>query len=235
MITLVDKRIDSSSLLNLNDQVAELFLMPPADYLQKGVSSHPDMLVFIGFGKLFCHKRYFESNRELIESIAKSSGLEISLSDEETCEKYPFDVLFNAALVGKNLICNKKTVSRLILKAAEDADFNTIHVPQGYTKCSTCIVSDNAIITADRSIYEACKCNCIDALLISEGHISLPDYNYGFIGGASGTLGDKIYFCGDILTHPDGNKISEFCKKHGKSSISLSHGELFDVGSILFI
>ena len=234
MIALVDKRIDSTSLLSLKDQVEELFLMPPADYLQKGVSSHPDMLVFIGFGKLFCHKKYFDANRELIQNIANISSLEIAVSDEDTDKKYPFDVLFNAALVGKNLICNKKTVSRLVLKAAEDLGINIIHVSQGYTKCSTCIVSDNAIITADRAIYDACVGNGIIALLISEGHITLSDYNYGFIGGASGGFGNKIYFCGDILSHPDGGQILEFCKKHGKTAISLSSDKLLDIGSILF-
>ena len=53
MIALVDERIDSSSLLTLKKMGAELFLMPAANYLQKGVASHPDMLLFIGFGKLF--------------------------------------------------------------------------------------------------------------------------------------------------------------------------------------
>lgn len=235
MIALIDRRIDNASLLSLQNTGAELFLMPPADYLQGGVASHPDMLVFCGFGKLFCHERYYAENKKLIDSITKKADLMLVPSNEPTAEDYPYDVLFNAALVGNKLICNEKTVSRLILCEAESFGCEIIHVPQGYTKCSTCIVSDNAIITADAPIFEACQGAGIDSLLISAGHIFLPDYDYGFIGGASGALFDKVYFCGNIDLHPDGERIKEFCKRYGKNAISLSSNKLFDIGTILFI
>lgn len=235
MVALVDKRIDCASLLALKKTGAELILMPPAKFLQRGVASHPDMLVFIGFGKLFCHERYYAENRGLVDIIASSSHLELMLSSEPTSEKYPLDVLFNAALVGNKLICHNRTVSKLILTSAKEHGCEIIHVPQGYTKCSTSIVSDSAIITSDRPIYDACRSCGIDALLISEGYIDLPDYDFGFIGGTSGMCGDKVYFCGELTLHPDGERIKEFCQKHGKTAISLSDQRLFDIGSILFI
>ena len=235
MIVLVDERIDSSSLLTLKKMGAELFLMPAANYLQKGVASHPDMLLFIGFGKLFCHERYYDANKELIDAILNISQLELSLSSEEMGEKYPSDVKFNAALVGNTLICNKKTVSEHILNEARRSNCNIINVPQGYTKCSTCIVSEHTVITSDKPIYNACLSCGIDALLVSTDGVDLPGYSYGFIGGASGICGDNVYFCGDIKKHPDGEKIIEFCKKHGKIVISLSNQKLFDIGTIIFI
>ena len=67
------------------------------------------------------------------------------------------------------------------------------------------------------------------------GHISLPPYEYGFIGGASGECREEIYFCGDVKTHPSSREILEFIDKHGKKAISLSDGELLDIGSILFV
>ena len=235
MIALVDERIDSCSLLNLKNMGAEPFLMPPSPFLQKGVASHPDMLVFIGFGKLFCHEKYYADNKCIIDAIISASRLELTLSNEEISENYPCDVKFNAVLVGNTLVCNKKTVSTLVLREAERNNYKIINIPQGYTKCSTCVVSDNAIITADRPIFEACTAHGISALLITEGHVSLPGYDYGFIGGASGGYGDNVYFCGDITKHPDQKAIIEFCKRHGKSVISLSEQKLFDVGTILFI
>ena len=235
MIALVDERINDSSLLNLKKIGAEPFLMPPAQFLQKGVASHPDMLVFVGFGKLFCHKTYYEANKFLIDEIISASRLELILSNEKISEKYPHDVKFNAAIVGNTLICNKKNVSQLILAEADKNNYPIINVPQGYTKCSTCVVSDNAIITADRPIYDACIAHGIDALLIDEGNIDLPGYDYGFIGGASGIFDDSVYFCGDISKHPNGKEIIEFCQEHGKTAISLSDQRLFDIGTILFI
>lgn len=235
MFALTDCRADASLLSAIKEYGFEPILMPPASYLQSGVASHTDMLIFIGFGKLFCHASYYDGNKDLIDLIALAADLDLSVSTEQTGEKYPFDVLFNACLLGNKLICNEKTVSKLILDAAKAAGCEIISVPQGYTKCSVCIVSDNAIITADKAIAAAGCAAGIDVLTVSEGHISLPPYNFGFIGGSCGECGGKVYFCGSIDSHPDGSKIKEFCKKHGKTAISLSDRELTDVGSLFFI
>ena len=235
MLALTDNRINDSSLASLRREGFEVIPMPCAKHLQEAVSGHTDMLIFWGLGKIFCHRRYFDSNKELLERIADFSGAVLEISDEPTGEKYPLDVLFNACLIGNKLICNEKTVSKLILDAAVANGCEIISVSQGYTKCSVCVVSDKAIITADRGIAKACREREIDVLEISEGHISLPPYDFGFIGGASGSCGEKVYFCGSLDTHPDGDKIEEFCKKHKKSATSLGDGILQDVGSIFFI
>lgn len=235
MIILTDNRINASALSSLSSIANEVVLMPAADYLQAGVASHPDMLLFIGFEHIFCHRRYFEQNGPLIERISALTGYDICISDEPTDEKYPHDVLFNAVILGKKLICNTKTVSKLILSFAEKHGYEIIHVPQGYTKCSVAVVSDNAIITSDKAISSICNSVGIDVLTVSEGHICLPPYNYGFIGGTSGVFLDKVYFCGSLDRHPDGEIIKEFCSKHKKTAVSLSKDVLQDVGSLLFI
>ena len=235
MRVLVDRRIALEALSSLISHDFEPILMPPDPILQSGVASHTDMLVFIGFGGLFCHASYFASNTELIEDIARNSGLELHVSNEKIGKDYPSDVLFNACLLGNKLICNTRTVSQLILDAARSCGCEIIHSQQGYTKCSVCPVGDNAIITADRSIAKACAEKGIDVLTVSEGNISLPPYSYGFIGGTSGCSGDNVYFCGSIETHPDGDRIKESCRYHGKSAISLSSGVLQDLGSLYFI
>ena len=235
MKALIDCRADNSLLSALENYCFEPITMPPADYLQAGVASHTDMLIFIGFGRLFCHASYYDGNKELIDLIALAAELDLTVSTEQTGKKYPSDVLFNACLLGNKLICNTKTVSKLILNAAKAVGCEIINVPQGYTKCSICVVSDTAIITADKAIARVCRVAGIEVLTVSEGHILLPPYNFGFIGGASGLCGDKVYFCGSINRHPDGAKIKEFCEKHGKTAISLSDRELTDVGSLFFI
>ncbi len=235
MYALVDRRIGDSSLSALKSSGFEPILMPPAEYLAASVASHTDMLMFIGFGSLFCHVRYYEKNKELIDRIISLSGLELMLSNEKTGDKYPFDVLFNACLLGDGLICNKKTVSKLILDAAQAHGREIIDVPQGYTKCSICPVGENAIITADKAIAKTCKASGIDVLHISEGHIFLPPYDYGFIGGAGGLCGNTVYFCGSVDLHPDGERIKKFCTENGAEFVSLSNERLQDVGTIFFI
>ena len=56
----------------------------------------------------------------------------------------------------------------------------------------------------------------------------------GFIGGASGLCGNRLFFSGDPLTHPDGEAIYDFCRKHGTKPVPLTSGKLFDGGGIIF-
>lgn len=209
--------------------------MPPSSILPHPMCTHTDMLVFVGFGYLFTHRSYYDQNFELVNKICNERGLCAIISDEELGSSYPDDVLFNAVSVGDKLICNKKYISKHILEKAQNSGCEVICVKQGYTKCSTCVVDDNAIITADIGIHMAATSHGIDSLLIEQGHISLPPYEYGFIGGASGGCDDNIYFCGDIHKHPSSKEIFAFLKKHNKEAVSLSDGELLDIGSILFI
>ena len=234
MRVLVDQRINENALSSLKSLGFEPILMPPSPLLQSGVSSHTDMLIFIGFGGIFCHASYYEANKALIDEIAENR-LEIKVSNEQMSAEYPHDVLFNACILGSRLICNTKTASRLILDAAEENGYEIIHVPQGYTKCSICPIDGNAAITSDIAISKTLTCLGVDVLTVSEGHISLPPYNYGFIGGASGCYIDKVFFCGSLSTHPDGKRISEFCQKHCKDAFDLSDQTLQDVGSLFFI
>ena len=209
--------------------------IPPSPVLPHPMCTHTDMLVFIGFGCLFTHRSYYDQNHELIDKICNEGRLCAVISDEKLGVGYPCDVLFNAVCIGNKLICNPKYISKHILEKAQNSGCEVICVRQGYTKCSTCVISDNAIITADRGIHEMATRHGIDSLLIESGYISLPPYEYGFIGGASGSYDDKIYFCGDIKKHPSSKEILEFLKKHNKDAVSLSEGELLDIGSILFI
>ena len=217
-----DKRIVDA----LGQEGFEIIPLAPFDALSYPVDTHADMLLLNIDDAIFVHKDY-KINITFQKNVIKI--------DEPISSKYPNDILLNIAIVGKNAFCNTKYSSKTVLKYLEEKDFSIHHVAQGYAHCSTCIVSENAIVSADKGIVEAAQKQGIDALLISSGHVSLPPYEYGFIGGASGSNGDKIYFCGSLKHHPDGEKIRQFCEKHGKSAIELSNSPLVDIGGIMFI
>ena len=105
-----------------------------------------------------------------------------------------------------------------------------IFVKQGYTRCSVCKINENAIITADKTIADAASSHGVDVLTISPGHVTLDGYDYGFIGGASFTYRDKIFFFGRIEDHPDHLKMRDFAEKHSAKLISLSDLPLCDIG-----
>ncbi len=230
---ITDNRIDKKCEEGLLKRSFEIIRMPSLSSLQAPVSAHPDMLLFVGKGKLICHKDYFSIAEEQIKMIAEISGCEILLSDEKIGGKYPSDILFNAALVGDKLICKRSAVSKFVLELYSDND--VIDVKQGYAKCSICTVGDNAIITADKSIAKAARENRIDVLEIDNSHTRLEGYDCGFIGGASGDDGENIYFCGSIDLHPESERIKEFCKAHGRGVGSLSDEALYDYGTLMFI
>lgn len=156
----------------------------------------------------------------------------ISAEDDTRCcvrDGYPRDVFFNAACTGEFFIHNLKYTSPQLLKAA--AGMKHINVRQGYTKCSVVIVDEKSIITYDKGIYRACR-DHFSVLLVRPGFVRLRGYDTGFIGGASGRVGDEIVFNGDLSHHPDFDEICDFVDRRGLSC-KWFDWELEDIGSII--
>lgn len=146
---------------------------------------------------------------------------------------YPENAAYCAVILEKYLICNLKHTAREILKYAENIGLEKIHVNQGYAKCSCAVVDGRSIITADDGIYKALAGCDIDVLKIAGGYVQLEGYDYGFIGGACGTVGDELVFCGDLREHPDFEKICAFAEKRGVKVRYFEGVPLTDVGTII--
>ena len=241
---IADVRIDKKCEKGLLERGFELIKLPSFNLLQEPVSAHPDMLLFIGKGRVVCHKDYFAACESEMLKISKLLGAEMILTDEAIDREYPRDVLFNAAPVGDMLICRRDALSKEIAELyGEEKIINVklygeekiINVKQGYAKCSICVVGDRAIITSDRSIATKAKEKGIDVLAVSPDGVRLDGYDCGFIGGASGADDKNVYFCGNIDLHPDGEKIKAFCEKQGKTAVSLSDQPLYDYGTLMII
>jgi hypothetical protein len=111
-----------------------------------------------------------------------------------------------------------------------------INVKQGYTKCSTAIISNNAVMTSDKGIAKALSTNGIDVLLLPPGDILLPGLDYGFIGGTCGMIDERtIAFFGDLYKYAWGHEVLKFLEKHKVHPIFLGKGKLIDRGSIFTI
>lgn len=152
-------------------------------------------------------------------------------------KNYPENILLNFLYFKNRLFGKSKYIDNSVKEYCKQNNIEIVNVNQGYCRCSTLVVSDNAAITADSSIEKALKNNGAEVLKISPGHIMLPGFDYGFIGGASGKI-DKhtIVFFGDIKNHPDYNMIQLFCEKHNVRIISLcTNYPLTDIGGIVEI
>ncbi len=160
------------------------------------------------------------------------NGYDVRLINEIPSEAYPNDCLLNCFSINGTVIAGKNC-SKAVLEYAEQNSLETKFVNQGYSKCSTAIVSDDAVITADKSIANALADIC-NVLVIEQGHIKLTGYNYGFIGGACGKLDkDKLVFMGNPYKHTDGKRIISFTEQNNCEAVSLCNGELLDFGGFI--
>lgn len=192
----------------LQEQGHKVSIINMSDVTYKPVSSHPDIYM-CGMGP----------GRPVYFGYPENIG-----------RKYPENIIYNAACTGKYFIHNLKYTDSKLIKSAEH--LKKINVSQGYTKCNTLIVDENNIITSDIGIYNSCY-GKLDVLLIQSGHIKLQNFNYGFIGGASGRVGDTIIFNGDISKHPDYEKIAAFIEDRNFKIKYFIEYPLEDIGSII--
>lgn len=225
---VVDYRISKKSLNTLEDLGYKIIKTQKELGVQDAICGHPDIVLC----KLKNH-----------DCVAKTTFRGF-LNNETECnviegnsilgKDYPFDIAYNAALVGNNLFCNEKYTDIAILNYCRANNIKIINVNQGYAKCSICIVSDNAIITADKNISVAANKNNIDVLLIENKGVILKGYNEGFFGGATGLIEkDLLAVNGNIELHKDCNRIKRFCANYGVNVLSLSDEPIYDIGSII--
>jgi hypothetical protein len=233
-IVLTSSSLPEICVRALGERGFELLVFPEYFRLQKPVASHPDMLLHILGDKYITSAEYYSLASNTFAKL-NSAGFMPVLTDERPFADYPDDVLFNSLRLGNKLFGLEKKMSKVIREYAKENSIQIVNVKQGYTKCSVCKVSENAVITADDGIAKAVSACGVDVLKIRAGHVRINGYDCGFIGGASGASEEAVYFCGDVMSHPDGKSISEFCEKHEKECISLSNDTLFDVGTLFFI
>jgi len=225
-IAVVDPRMPGKAKLRLKQMDYYVMEVPLHPKLAKPVQGHPDMMLF-SYGKKVIYEPYLEK----IVEILRDNGYECVKGEGIKSSKYPEDVIYDAASIGKSII----RYGGKIEKNIENLKAEFIRVKQGYVKCSIVRVDDESIITSDKGIKDKWVGVVTGhTLLVKPGHVKLPGYKTGFIGGSSGTHKDRVFFTGSLKNHPDGELIREFVEHRGKKVVELSSGKLYDVGSILF-
>lgn len=208
----------------LNKLDIEVIFLPDISEVDERLSGHVDLAVLPINGNIFLGGRAGEA----IAPILRSMGFKTPLTPLAG-EKYPLDATLNACVMGEHVIHNKD-----FSILSENQGF--IHVKQGYTKCSCCVVGENALITSDCGIAKQCTDAGLDVLQISPLGVRLPGFDTGFFGGASFKLSKKIMaFTGDIYDHPDAERIIDFLQRYHVRPLCLTDGPLLDIGSAVLL
>lgn len=193
--------------------------------VDKRISYHSDMSLCVIGDSVVCAPSAYHYLKQKVDC-------DLVCGRAEPQSKYPEDVLYNAAVVGKYLFCLKGKTDEVLIETAEKKGLEVICVKQGYARCSILPVSDTAVITADSAVSATAAKLGLDVLLVSNNGIFLPGFSHGFIGGTGGTVGKNVVFFGDISKHPDYSEIKAFCSAYGKS-VKYTLDRLTDFGSVL--
>ncbi|HEX3038610.1 MAG TPA: hypothetical protein VHO94_06420 [Oscillospiraceae bacterium] len=208
----------------------EVLQTQPSKQLSTPVCCHADMLCHhLGGNKIMVVKGEIILANEL-----KLHNFIVTEANDYLGSDYPHDILLNAARIGNYLFTNKNLDKSMSEYYKRNSEIKTVFVSQGYTKCSVAVIDGNSIITADKAIAEAARELGLNVLQISPGHIKIEGYDYGFIGGCCGLIGEhKIAFTGDLHTHPDYLQIKNFIKGRNVEIVQLTDKGLIDIGGII--
>lgn len=208
-------------------EFGRVVVLPRSEATKAPTGTHPDALVGVVGDEIFVPK-----NETSVSCALTDAGISHTVSVRESGEKYPDDCAVNFFTVGKFFVAKTDTVAPEALISSARQGFQIVDVKQGYAHCATAVVS-GGVVTADAGIYRALSDRGVPSLLVKAGGVSLPPYEYGFIGGASGMIDDKtILFFGSLDTHPSGNEIRAFLSSLGARIVE-GDGDLSDHGGFI--
>ncbi len=203
--------------VNLESYGVQSINAPVCSALNSELSYHPDIV--LNNPKLGLWYTASETN---VNKLLTKGNATLS-------SNYPEDCKYNCFILAGTLYGGKKVADEIIACAAK-----RVILAQGYTKCSTVILSNTDFITSDPTIYKALQKDGKNVLKVTNEGIFLKGYSCGFIGGCTGVLGSKtLAVMGDAKLLTDYEIIKDFCNNVGYQIISLSKEPPYDYGGIL--
>lgn len=202
------------------------------------ISAHPDIYYTKVGGNVFCEPSKYIEGFNLVKGVSIVNG------------KYPTDVPYNLAVIGKYAVHNFKYTDDVLKQYLKTAGYTLVQVEQGYSKCSICAIDDNSCIVSDMGIARTLLDKGIDVLYVSEPDIQLLKRTnsifidearmrfctsdmQGFIGGAMVRIQDTVILFGDINNLVNGAKIKRFVESKGLKLHWFEGLDVIDYGGII--
>lgn len=239
---------DASSLFlsALKSAEAELITVPRFDTVYSAISSHPDIILCPLYRTIVVAAPIWApAFASILQKLCPEEGcstisnhpsaLRVISGQSDPGAQYPESARYNALTVGRYFIHNPRITDPVLRTAAEKLGYTLIPVKQGYARCGALPIGDGALITADQGIARAARQAGIDVLSIRPGHVELPGFPYGFLGGAAGLVNGTVWFHGNLKDHPDFQAIVEFIRVRGFNVRWFSEFPLTDIGSIFCV
>lgn len=227
----VSSKISEEEEINLIKLNINPIKVPISNKLSKEIWDHPDMLLNILDEKnIIVHKDMDKSFTLFLSKL----NYNIHFSDKILKNKYPEDIILNGLNLKNIFIHRLKNTDPALLSLVKGKKL--INTKQGYSKCSTAHLSEEAFITSDENIARILLEEGKKVLKIPYGDIILDGYDYGFIGGCCGLIIEGVLaFYGDLSFYKYGEMVLKFLKENKIKPVYLRKGKLMDRGSIMKI
>lgn len=218
-----------------------LFQMPINSHVDARVSDHTDLSLFVS-DVVYVAPNIFKSFVARLDEMRQTSifheHFTDNLEDRIICgvkllkQEYPHNIAYNAVKLKNHFFHKLEYTESEIL---ESIICDRIEVNQGYTRCSTMVLTEGAVITEDVGLAQNYRNYGYEVLVVEKGHVVLPGFNYGFFGGTGGVIEDVLVLNGALKYHPDEVAIRAFVHGFGLRIEELYDGPLVDCGSILYL
>ncbi|MGI5998466.1 MAG: DUF6873 family GME fold protein [Lutispora sp.] len=228
---ILDYRVDGEILSKLLYMDIDIIKTERCNELYEAINGHPDILIHhIGGNSLVIAPNIYDK----VAGRFFKKGFALTKGATWLQRNYPENIAYNVLRMGKFAFHNTKYTDPEIIKLYEKYEVELIHVNQGYTKCSVCIVDEHSVITHDIGVARVLEKYGIEVLIIEPGDIDIVGLDYGFIGGSSGLISrNVIAFTGSMKEMKSYNKIVEYIALKGIDIKILSNKKIMDIGSIM--
>jgi hypothetical protein len=229
MFAIIDSRSTKQAINNLKKYVTDVYTFKTNGVTGNSISGHPDIFIY-------------QDNNQLV--VAPNSPVELLMffdnhniaymkGEMDVGHELNNSVQYNCLSTSQFLFHKSGFTDSAILEINNDKEF--IQLPQAYTRCSLVHLCGDNYLTSDRGIENVLLKRGLSCFYFNPKEITIQDHKHGFIGGAVGIWGMRIFFNGNVELHADGQSLKEYLLNLDFDIVNLSGNFLYDGGCILFV
>ncbi len=214
---------------NLRKYVTDVYIFHTDGITDNSISGHPDIFIYQYKNRLVVAPNapvglflFFDSHNITYLKGERDVGYGLHNS-----------VQYNCLSTSEFLFHKSEFTDSTILEINKDKEF--IQLPQAYTRCSLVHLCENNYLTSDRGIENVLLKKGFSCFYFNPEQIIIKDHKNGFIGGAIGIFGKRIFFNGKVELHADGRRLKEYLLELDFEIVDLSDKFLYDGGCIFFV
>lgn len=229
MFVIIDSRSSKKAINKLKEYVEDLFTFQTIGITGNSISCHPDIFIYQDKNQLVVAPN---SPVDLFEYL-NNHNIAYLRGDREVGHEIDNSVKYNCLSTSQFFFHKSGYTDTAILEINKDKEF--VQLPQAYTRCSMVHLCEDNYLTSDRGIEKVLLQKRLSCFYFNPEEIIIHEHKNGFIGGAVGICGKRIFFNGNIELHSDGQRLKEHLLHLNFDIVNLSDEYLYDGGCIFFV